>query len=82
MFFYKPKVLIEIQGGAVSSVTSNMEQDEIDLYIIDWDNINGGDKIEKKPITIDNPFTDVELILHKMHSQKDNQLELFPESTA
>ena len=80
MFFYKPKVLIEIQGGAVSSVSSNMEQDEIDLYIIDWDNINGGDKISKKPIAIDNPFTDVELVLKKMHTTKNNQLELFPKS--
>jgi hypothetical protein len=41
----KPKIIIETSGGLVSAVTTNMKQNEIYVYVVDWDNIKAGDSV-------------------------------------
>lgn len=66
----KPKVLIEISGGMVTAVTTNLKQDEIDIYVVDWDNINAGDGVPDSPWEIEITECDVEDKLKKWHSEK------------
>ena len=61
----RPKVIVEIEGGLVTAVTTNLKQDDIDLYVVDWDNINAGDDVPDASWYIENPESDVEEILKK-----------------
>ena len=42
----KPKVMIEVRGGMVQCVSSNLK--DIDIVIIDYDNANDGDFFNKE----------------------------------
>ena len=61
----KPKVIVEICGGIVTAVTANVKQGEIDVYVVDWDNINAGDDVPETPWQIEYPECDVEKNLKK-----------------
>jgi hypothetical protein len=61
----RPKVIVEIEGGLVTAVTTNVNQDDIDLYVIDWDNIKAGDDVSDAPWYIENPESDVDEILQR-----------------
>jgi len=41
----KPVVLIQIEGGSLTSVRSDTN---IELTVIDWDNINSGDPLPEE----------------------------------
>jgi len=60
----KPKVIIEVSGGLVSAVTTNMKQQEIDVYVVDWDNIKAGDSLTDELWMIENPEADIDGILN------------------
>lgn len=36
------KIVIEVRGGVLTTVYS--ENDDLDITVVDWDNIEGGDK--------------------------------------
>ncbi len=36
------KIIIEVQGGLVQKVYTNVDNGPIEVYVIDWDNINAG----------------------------------------
>lgn len=76
MIKLKPKILIEIRGGLVSCISTNHSEDEIDLYVVDWDNINNGDEISTSSYVIDNPRTDIDHMLNKWRTQ-NQQMKLF-----
>ena len=59
----KPKIIIEVSGGLVSAVTTNMRQHEIDVYVVDWDNIKAGDSLTDELWMIEKPEADVDGIL-------------------
>jgi uncharacterized UPF0146 family protein len=73
----KLKVIVEIEGGLVTDVTSNLKQDDIDLYVVDWDNIKAGDDVPDAPWMIEKTEADVEEILlnwrHDNNKKKTNQ---------
>jgi uncharacterized UPF0146 family protein len=45
----KPKVIVEISGGMVTTITTNLKQDNIDVFVVDWDNIKAGDEVPETP---------------------------------
>ena len=36
----KPKILVVVEGGLVQAICAN---EEVDVMLVDWDNINSGD---------------------------------------
>ena len=71
----KPKVIVEISGGMVTAITTNLKQDDIDVYVVDWDNINAGDDVPGTPWEIEYTESDVEKKLEKWHNKK-SKIEL------
>jgi uncharacterized UPF0146 family protein len=65
----KPKVIVEISGGMVTDITTNLKQNDIDVYVVDWDNINAGDEVPDSPWDIEYPESDVETKLKKWLSK-------------
>jgi hypothetical protein len=66
----KPKVIVEISGGMVTAVTTNLKQDEINVYVVDWDNINAGDEFPETSWLIEYPECDIEKKLKKWECEK------------
>jgi len=65
----KPRIIIEISGGMVTSITTNLKQDDIDVYVVDWDNINAGDEVPEIPCQIEYTECDVEEKMKKWESE-------------
>ena len=61
----KPKVIVEISGGMVTAISTNLKQADINVYVVDWDNINAGDDVPETPWDIEYPECDVEKKLEK-----------------
>lgn len=61
----KPKVIVEISGGMASAITTNLKQNDIDVFIVDWDNIVAGDDVPETPWQIEYTESDVEEKLEK-----------------
>ena len=64
-----PKIIVEIQGGLVTAVATNLKQADLDLYVVDWDNIEAGDDVPDAPCLIDSPESDIEELLRQWQAE-------------
>lgn len=69
----KPQLIIEISGGLVSSITTNLKQLEIDVYVIDWDNIKAGDKITDEVWLFEKTEAEIDGILNNWIKKQESQ---------
>ena len=64
----KPKIIIEVSGGLVTSISTNLKQQEIEVYVIDWDNIRAGDKITDEVWLFEKTEADIPVILSQIQN--------------
>jgi hypothetical protein len=69
----KTHIIVEIEGGQVTAVTTNKKEKEIDLYVVDWDNIKAGDDLPETSWTIDYPECNVREILEEWRERAKKQ---------
>ena len=68
----KSILIIEVLGGVVTSITTNQKKENVDIYVVDWDNIKLGDNIPNTPWLIDHPETNVIDILKEYQKQYES----------
>ena len=45
-------IIVEIEGGNVQEVYSDMDDEPVEVYVIDWNNINGREKELLSPFPV------------------------------
>ena len=64
-----PKVVIEIENGIVTKITTNKKQDAIEIYLVNWDHFEHPNDFLGSPVYIESPESNIDKTLEKLREQ-------------
>jgi len=65
------KVVVEIEKGMISDIHTSAKEDDVDVYVVDWDAIELGESLPELPESV-HAQTDIDKLFNQMRKRHEN----------